>query len=251
VGTVRTDIDLVALSECSSHAAGEAIEIVSVEDVESGANKSTHLKLFEKSGRIFGLKRSTRFGQRGQNGTRQEFLAWHVARLLGLSGTGTVALIPTAPPGTGSLSGTETVLVEWMPDAKTIGELIPPASALRSSEPTAVQIGGWVWLALRLGISDRHPGNWVWSESRGSMAMIDLEEWSYGSHTASEFVGIAAPVLGLTAQDKPLLKFGRQCFIGAKRARDEFDVHQSQIDAEFARLGIQDPSAGKGPCRRR
>ena len=238
----RQDIDRGLLSRTISAAAGEQLEITRVEDLDDGANKSTHIKLTEKSGRVFSLKHAGRIA----DGTRHEYFCWWVARLIGLSGARLVALV-AVPAGVAGLSGTEAVLLEWMPDAKPINQLPPPASAGRSSEATAKQIGGWVWLALRFGISDRHLGNWVWSEAESSMAMIDLEEWSFGSFSIAQYVPIVAQVMG---QPKKLHNFARHFFNGAREARDAFNAHRARIDGELTRLGLPDPAAGGGRVRR-
>jgi hypothetical protein len=235
--------NLIALSAAISAQAGTAITILSADPIGAGANAAHHFKLTDQAGRFLSLKCADRVG----DGTRHEYLAWRTANLLGLSGAGQTALI-AVPQDAEILQGRESVLIEWMRDAKEIQSLPNPPSPDRCTSAVARQIGGWIWLAMRLGISDRHMGNWVWSSSQASIAMIDLEDWQYGTQTLMQFAAYSGQVMGCANAYRT---FARDMFAGAKQAKDVFAAKEAGILAEFARLAIADPAAGKPRLRRR
>lgn len=142
---------------------------------EGGANAGTHLKIIMNDEKIFGLKLSTRMVLKG---TIHEFLAATTARMLNLPGAGLSTLI-TVPNGIPLLETKQAVLLEWLAGAKKVAEIAKATVAMKSNE-TAKQLGGWTGLILHFGISDRHLGNWIWSEINHTISAIDFEEWREG-----------------------------------------------------------------------
>jgi hypothetical protein len=179
------------LSAAVSTALGVALTVTSIDAVGGGANNATHFKLQCADGRIVGLKVSARGVA---NGTKREYLTAFAGRELGLAGALRCGLlvVPAAAP---LIGGKEAVAIEWAPGSVALGSA-GAATAARQSPTTARQLGGWMWLALGLGVGDRHAGNWIWSEQEQVFAMIDFEEWQPGSLTAAQLRPIAEMVLG-------------------------------------------------------
>jgi len=150
---------LADVSAAISSALRMGVEIVRFEPAGGGANSATHLKAIDQDGRMFGLKVSARGVP---NGTRREYLVWLCAFKLGFAGAKTCFLVQV-PGSVPRVGGKEAALIEWVPDGKQLGSLGPP-SASRGAKETAFQLGAWMWLCICIGVSDRHPGNWIWSE---------------------------------------------------------------------------------------
>ncbi len=162
--------DLKCLSRVLSAALDEAVEIDHLEDVSVGSNKSRHKKAILTSGREIGIKAAERVSK----GTVREFLLANTAKTLNIPGSGACGIfqMPDGLP----LARMQVVALEWLLEAKQIGEL-NDVSDKRKSVDTAKQLGQWIWLCLCFGVSDRGMQNWIWSENRATVAMIDYEDW--------------------------------------------------------------------------
>ena len=233
-----TPEDLKCLSRVLSAALDEAVEIDHLEEVIEGSNKSRHRKAILTGQRVIGLKAAERVSK----GTVREFLLANTARILGVPGSGACGIfqMPDGLP----LARMQVVALEWLLDAKQIRELnkANDVSDKRKSVDTAEQLGQWIWLCLCFGVSDRGMQNWIWSENRATVAMIDYEDWGANYQNPEALSSQVREILmGPTGavsseQAKALLE-------GMTAAKDALAAAQGQLEGIFAGYGETHASA--------
>lgn len=221
------------LSAAISAALGTPVTVTSIGPVGAGANNGTHLKLTTAEGKTLGLKVSSRGVA---NGTTHEYLTGLIARSLGFPGAGRCSLIKV-PVSVPTLGGKDAVVIEWLPNSVALAGA-GNATAARQSAATARQLAEWMWLAIALGVGDRHLGNFVWSEQEAKVAMIDFEEWSPGSQTAVQLRGTVEHILAGSVAEPT----ATEMLNGIFQARDRWTTQKAAIEPEFAHLGEAMPA---------
>lgn len=240
-----SDIDIdeeskKSLQDILSEIIGEKVEIQEIRKVEKGnnANNDRHIKTILKDGRIFGLKAAERVG----DGTRREHLTAFSARQMSLPGSGLSALFDM--PADLPLARKQVALLEWVPQSDAIADM-SQASAKRKSVKTAEQLGKWMWLCLRLGVEDRHLGNWVWSEKCGILAMIDNEDWRLGQQQPPErHRPLIHQLLNGSSKKSSISEAqAKGIYRGLVQANNAFKDCNKSIEAEFKDKGEKAPTA--------
>jgi len=222
------------LSGALSAAIGTAVIVSAIDPVGGGANGATHFRLTCTDGQNRGLKIASRV----VNGTRREFLAAWTARELQLPGALRCGMFTVPNGGPASISGREAVAIEWVIGGVPLGAAGVPSVA-RRSQAVARQVGQWVWLAVGLGVDDRHPGNWIWSEQEQTFAMIDFEDWRAGSQTGASMRNIAEQTLGAPIDDPSAAAI----LAGMLTAHASFLNRRAAIEMRFTAAGEVLPPA--------
>lgn len=225
-------MSLTDLSAVLSAAFGREVVAAHFAPVGEGANAATHYKVAATDGRTYGIKVSSRGVT---NGTRREILAALSARRLGFRGARDAALI-VLPQSTPFSGGQTAAVLEWLPGSEQLARLVAVTPSSSSVE-TARQVGEYIWLCMLLGVTDRHPGNWIWSERESAFAMIDCEEWAPGSQTPEQLRGVAQRLLGPLMRDHALAMWDAITSATARWAQV-----QTEMEALFSAMGEAMPA---------
>ena len=218
---------LTRLSEMLSGVLRQSVKVDSIEEMtEGGNNRANHRKAILADGRTVGIKAA----ERVTKGTEREYLTALTARKLKIPGSGACGIfyMPDGLP----LAGKQVAALEWLSGGESIKKL-PNVSEARQSSETAKQLGEWFWLCLYFGVSDRHMGNWVWSENKKTVAMIDCEDWKQGSQTPQALNPIAKQILGSSLSNE----HASQMLQGLRAARHKLAAAKVELIAEFSVYG--------------
>ena len=230
---------LTRLSEMLSEVFGQSVKVDSIEEVTEGGNRANHRKAILADGRTVGIKAA----ERVTKGAEREYLTALTARKLKIPGSGACGIfyMPDGLP----LAGKQVAALEWLSGGEPIQKL-PNLSEARQSSETAKQLGEWFWLCLYFGVSDRHMGNWVWSENKKAVAMIDCEDWQPNSQTPQRLNPIAKEILGPSFANHASQMF--HSMMGAKQKlaavkvelNTEFGAHGESVDSPYENIDVKD-----------